>query len=228
MTILEKIRSRGHWRVCIRPVEFDEKHVENISNLLPIVTAASVQLRGWDFPHIDQRNPPELGSDWVQQHIDWHRHIEFWRIYQSGQFIYYGAYRIDWSKDATGWDQQPLFPPPEGLLMSVEDIVCCIAEFFEFAVALSLSEAGSPKLELSVTALHLDGRELRSSSPEQLWIWDGPRATLPKFELKEVFDRQDLVSNTRSLGLQWAKELFRRFSWDPSDDLLEAIRVRFR
>jgi len=224
MKIIKKIRSRGHWRVCIRSVEFDEKHVENISDLLPIVTAASVQLRGWDFPHIDQPNPSELGSDWVQQHIDWSRHIESWRIYQSGQFIYYGAYRIDWPKDATGLDQQPPFPPPEGSLMSAEDIVCCMAEFFEFAAALSLSEAGSPKLELSVTALHLDGRELQSSSSE---IWGGPRATLPKFEQKKVFDRQDLVSNTRSLGLQWAKELFRRFNWDPSDDLLEAIRARF-
>ena len=111
--------------------------------------------------------------------------------------------------------------------MSVEDLICCIAEFFEFAAALSLSEAGSPKLELSVTASYLDDRELSSSSPE-LWIWGGLRATLPKFELKEVFDRQDLVSNTRSLGLQWAKEIFRRFGWDPSDDLLEAIRARFR
>ena len=67
---LDKIRTRGYWRVVIRPTMFEENHVPNHADLLPIIQRNSVQLRGWDYPHVDYQNPPLTGSDWVGQEFD--------------------------------------------------------------------------------------------------------------------------------------------------------------
>ena len=58
LTVLDKIRTRGYWRVLIRPTQFDENHIADYSDLFPIVEKNSVQLRGWDYPHIDHRSQP--------------------------------------------------------------------------------------------------------------------------------------------------------------------------
>ena len=57
-TILDKIRTRGYWRVVVRPVFFERNHMPNYSELFPIIAKNSVQRRGWGYPHVDQRNPP--------------------------------------------------------------------------------------------------------------------------------------------------------------------------
>ncbi len=36
-TVLEKIRTRGYWRVVIRPATFEENHIPNDSDLFQIV-----------------------------------------------------------------------------------------------------------------------------------------------------------------------------------------------
>ena len=58
-TVLNKIRSRGYWRVVIRPTTFQEHRVPRYADLFPIIEKNSVQLRGWDYPHIDRSQPPQ-------------------------------------------------------------------------------------------------------------------------------------------------------------------------
>ena len=64
-TILEKIRARGHWRVVIRPGRFEEKRIQDIAALYPLIQKTSVELRGWDFPHVNPHSNPRLDVDWV-------------------------------------------------------------------------------------------------------------------------------------------------------------------
>lgn len=44
--ILDKIRTRGYWRVVIRPTSFDEDHIPDYADLFRIVEKNSVRLRG--------------------------------------------------------------------------------------------------------------------------------------------------------------------------------------
>ena len=96
--LLEKIRSRGHWRVIIWPSTFVENRVPHRSSLLPILQKTSVDFKGWRFPHIDSFRIPDDGSDWIGQEIDWALCFELWRFYQSGQFIFYSGMLSDWTK----------------------------------------------------------------------------------------------------------------------------------
>ena len=80
---VDKIQSRGHWRVVVRPSTFVKDRVKNILDLKPLLESCAVKLRGWDFPHIDYRTEIEIGDDWVAQPVDWEMYIEYWRFYQS-------------------------------------------------------------------------------------------------------------------------------------------------
>ena len=94
--ILENIRSHGYWRVVIRPGNYVEKRVSNFSALYPLLQKISVQLRGWDFPHLDRHNDLDEDLDWIGQEINWSYYIELWRFYQSGQFVHMSALAEDW------------------------------------------------------------------------------------------------------------------------------------
>lgn len=65
-----KVRSRGYWRVVIRPAAFVEGRVANILDLPKILATCAVRLRGWDYPHINERSE-QVGADWVSQGVDW-------------------------------------------------------------------------------------------------------------------------------------------------------------
>jgi hypothetical protein len=106
-TVLDKIRSRGHWRVVIRPTTFEEHKVPNFSDLFPIVEKNSVQLRGWDYPHIDRSHPPLTGDDWVGQEFDDGDKIEVWRLYQSGQFVHFFEITGDWKDHSSVGPAEP-------------------------------------------------------------------------------------------------------------------------
>ena len=117
--LLEKIRSRGYWRIVIHPATFLEKRVSKISTLYPLLQKISVQLRSWDFPRLDPRTPPVTDVDWIGQESEWERFVEVWRIYQSGQFVDVAGMTEDWH------DQSEWLPAPEkwepGHFLGVEE-----------------------------------------------------------------------------------------------------------
>jgi hypothetical protein len=63
---------------------------------MPILERVKVSLRGWDFPHIDYKVKQLIYKNWIEQSFDWYIYVEFWRFYQSGQFIYLDGNREDW------------------------------------------------------------------------------------------------------------------------------------
>lgn len=222
-----KIKSHGYWRVLIRPEKHVKERVVSVTDLFPLIQRLAVQLRGWDFPHVDNQTPPQIGDQWAGQNFEWAHHLERWRLYQSGQFIYLGAFTLDWATDTESWLPCPPRPPQDALL-GITDVVCRFAEFFEFASALALSSAGDDPIFLSVGCHGIQDRELWMDDPNRSGFSMAPKASIPEFVQGDTFPRDALAAETRKLGNRWAKELLRRFGWDPSDDILEALRGHFR
>src|SRR5581483_8451600 len=96
MSLLEDIQSRGHWRVVIRPSTFVDPRVPDIVTLKPILEKIAVRLRGWDYPHVDDRTPVHIDLDWIGQEFSWQDYLEIWRFYQSGQLIHIAGMMEDW------------------------------------------------------------------------------------------------------------------------------------
>ena len=223
---IEKVRLRGHWRVVVRPTTFDEFRVENILNLPKILESCAVQLRGWDFPHIDHQTAPAIGTDSVSQNIDWEMYVEYWRFYQSGQFLHLDGFKEDWL------DQREVLggrdPWPIGERLAVMGTVFRFTEIFEFAARLSLSEAGDDATHIEISLNGLKDRLLWIDESRRAGF-DSPRAaTEDQYLFQREYSEAELAADTRNLALDPAMELFRRFRWDASLETLRSMQEELR
>lgn len=221
-TLLDKIRSRGHWDVVIRPGSFNPVRVPDISSLYAIVQNASVDLRGWDFPHIDVHSQVHVDVDWVGQESEWDAFLEVWRLYQSGQFVDVSGIWHDWH------DQSTLTRAPEGwrpgTLLPVLDTLFRFTEIFEFAARLALTAAGDNLITIEVSVAGLKGRSLWMDSLKRP-MFRQYATSLEALPYRVELRRAELIAQPRELALVPAIELFRRFGWQVTLDRLREFQA---
>ena len=64
------MKSRGYWRVEIRPTKFDKLRIPTLSKAQEVIQSCIVTLRGWDYPHWNPNNVQNM-EDWVEAWEDW-------------------------------------------------------------------------------------------------------------------------------------------------------------
>jgi hypothetical protein len=219
--LLKKIRERGYWQILFHPADFNEKRVTRIQDLAPIVRAAAVEFRGWDFPHIS-REGPTIGLDWIEDKVEWSEYFETWRFYQSGQFVYYGGIRTDWLDQSEF--QAPMKQWRPGLLLPVTDTVFKFTEIFEFASRLSSGPLDAPHVTLRISLSGLDQRELWIDNPNRSGFHAPRKAAIPEYSQTFQLGRDQLLAETRQLAVVAAEELFARFNWTPGGEFLGVMQ----
>ncbi len=221
--LLEKIRSRGYWKIVIHPAAFLEKRVENISDLYPILQKMSVELRGWDFPHLDPHIRYRIDKDWIEQSSEVDQYLEMWRFYQSGQFVDFLGMDEDWLDQFHGWPLPENWRPESYL--GVENAVFKFTEILEFAARLSLTQAGGEAMHLEIDLHGLNGRGLKLEKRRKgsSYLKDS-RADIDKLPYRVDLSGTELITAAKELALKPAVELFRRFGWDPSLEILRDMQ----
>ena len=227
--LLDKIRSRGHWRVVVRPATFDEKRVTELSALLPILEKTFVQFKGWSFPHLEGSSNIDKGTDWVGQEIDWEPIVEIWRFYQTGQFVHYSGMMTDWNKHSSTFAGLPSQWLSEKtgdrkVLLDLKEVMLRFAEIFEFASRLSSTKAGDYQMHLEIELLGIEDYLFRVSPNDQVDFFRemaNPTSRIPFTVDVPAFD---LMCNTKELALKPAAELFQRFGWNPGIAVLRDIQ----
>jgi hypothetical protein len=222
-TVLDKIRTRGYWRIVIRPTAFEENHIPNYSDLFPVVEKNSVRLRGWDYPQIDDQSQPLRGRDWVGQEFARQDEIEVWRLYTSGQFVHFFTIWGDWRDHSTVWPPEPGWKP--GRFLYYIPTVYSFVEIWEFAARLALSPAGAASMRVELQLHGLQGRRLVSTDvavplsgvyvtqmPDWNHLWEGSQT--------------ELISRPRELAAEAARDLFARFGLELSLEILSRIQAR--
>lgn len=208
--LLAKIRSRGHWRVIIRPSRFVKDRVPRLAELEQIVPQCSVNSRGWDFPHINAHSPIQRGLEWVEQSTDWRHHVEFWRLYRSGQFFFEGCLWEDW-KDRSAFEPAP--PGWQwGQWLHAHGAVYTYTEICELAARLALSPAGAEDVVINVALRRLENRTLTFG--DHHYSRPRPPATVPAFEVERTYARDEIVAAPKDAALAMAQQLFEVFGWD--------------
>lgn len=215
--VLDRIRLRGHWRVTIRPGSFQRDLIPDRSELFKIVERKSVRLRGWDYPHIDYRNEPLAGVDWVGQEFEWQDQIELWRLYQSGQFIHFLALCGDWR------DHSEIRPPEpgwrHGQFLYYLDTIYTLLEIFEFASRLALSAAGVPIMVVQIDLKGLQGRRLISTG-SSIALRGDYGTQLPEWTHRWEGSQTKLIAEPRNLAATACSELFATFHLNVSNEVL--------
>jgi hypothetical protein len=215
-----EIRSRGHYEIAIRPEVFLADRVP-YEALLDIVQQCAVRLRGWPFPYVGQNKDIQRLEDSIRETEDWERHLEIWRFYQSGQFVYIGSFREDWPERET----LESYKPPSGrALLGCYSVSSRCAETYEFAARLANTAAGGDLMRISITLRGIEGRQLYMEDPARMLAWSNT-ASIPEFTVDETIRSEDLLAQPRILARQAVRKIFLRFGFDVNEAVLGALQA---
>lgn len=216
--LTEKVKSRGHWDVTVRPAAFDPERLP-YAKLDEVIEGAVVRLRGWPVPFIDARKQHKREQDWIGQDnsaevVD---HYEAWRFFMSGQFNHLRAVSADWrtGKEATR--------APQGFDSAIEvwEILFYLTEVFELATRLALSEAGDESMTLEIALRNLGKRALVVGQRNRAEFIEPYPAPLNDLTRTLTTAREKLVAESRNLAVEVSHDFFVRFGWKPP---LEQLR----
>ena len=215
--LTERIRSRGHWEVFIRPRYFRPDLVA-YTDLDTILRRLVVRFRGWPVPFIDERMTFLGGSDWIGQDVDAKivSHYEAWRFWTSGQFAHLRCVSADWREG----EEAVRIPPGFSGVIEVWEILYYLTEVFELAARLALSDAGADSMVVEATLSGLSDRGLIVGQHNRMEFFQPHRSRVQQLTREVTLSREVLVAQVRSEAAKMALEFFERFGWRPSIEQL--------
>jgi hypothetical protein len=219
--LMALIRTRGYWKVIIRPAAFAEHRLERLE-LFPLMSDASVQLRGWDFPHIDSNEQPHIDAEWAGQVVDWEHSLELWRLYRSGQFLSIAGIFSEWRDRSNFWPPNPGWAP--NAVLGINETVARITEVFELAARLSQTKAGDGSMVVAVTFLNVANRILVTDSPNRMPLRGGYRSAVESIDVTRTVARAELIGRTRALAGESSEEVFSYFGWKPAGQIVSDVQ----
>ncbi|MDD4004173.1 MAG: hypothetical protein PHW69_03090 [Elusimicrobiaceae bacterium] len=213
-----------HWRVLIRPDLYRPERIKTLAECKNIIENTSVKLRGWHYPYVSSKLPERgHGLDWVASWTSDSGHLEYWRFYQSGQFLHLFSLRetMDqrWQSALKarmlkncGPDQLRNLEAARGFI-SIENFIYRMTEIFEFAARLATQEIYKGSLYVEVELKGIGGFVLSSDSRD---VWNRYYSAAEN-ELGQNWKIacRDIISNSPHYALKACAWFFERFGWLP-------------
>lgn len=229
--VVDKIKKQGYWRINIRPLEFKKDKIDSLGRLKEIISDCQVMYRGWSYPHIDEIIS---GDNYVWSGVDWQNHIEYWRFYQSLQFLHFFSMREDWEnrvKHIFGGKIENAREPCTGL--SVFNSLYTFAEIFEFVLRLIKKAPFESDIEFKIDLVGTKDRKLFLYRPHRvLLLSDKYISKMPEILYSKKYPIEEFLSNSPELACDCCFYFFERFNWDKipkdflRDELYKYIRRR--
>ena len=207
-----------HWRVNFRPSEYKEDLIPTLSKCYDTIEKNKLSLRGWDYPHLDTER--EQGNNWVASWSSFMGHNEYWRFYQSGQFIHLfsvkesteGDYKKKLRNDMKShyrihkidWDSVPGF-------FSIINFIYNVTEIYEFAARLCQSEIYTGKINIQIDIKGIKNFVL-TAPLERLWI-RYYAASQDILSRNHEIETEQLISASKDISLDALVWFFERFGW---------------
>jgi len=156
-------------------------------------------------------------------------HLEYWRFYQSTQFIYLGSVRevtqADWDRklrETMKWhghgnvdiDAVPGF-------LSLTNSIYSITEFFEFAARLAQAQVYNEPITISVSIKRIGGFML-AADENRAWSSDFV-ARQSDLKYATILAPAELIASAAEQAMKCTVWLFERFGWLKPN--IDAIRT---
>jgi hypothetical protein len=208
--ILKAIKSRGYWRVLIRPSKYVRDRILSINKCEQLIKQTKVSIRGWDFPHMERNLVYE--KDYIESATEFHDMLEFWRIYKSGQFIFYSGFMEDWFQErvghiaTSGWNRSP---------MSSLDIILTLfrmTEVYEFTARFIEANQIDTPVELSIKLVNTQNRALFFSDYSRPTFCDHICKDVEISYLEKKYPR-DFLANATGYAINTSLHVFSYFDW---------------
>ena len=214
--VLNKIKSRGYWRINFRPLVIEEKL--KLPQCKDVVEKNSIDFRGWDYPHIPRRHGEDTdlvpGNNYYEGWNDWGVHKEIWRMYQSGQFIDYRAIEEDWLRE-DDWYRGSQFQNIEPhTVLSVIGTVYLITEIFEFLSRLVKTGLYKEDFTVDLRLIKTGQRRLIVFDPMRAPLFGEYMTQIDEIQFSDKYSGEQLIQNTREEALKVIIHIFHRFGWE--------------
>lgn len=231
------IAGHPHWRVNLRPEIHEAELIPSIADCYATIEKTRLRLGGWEFPYLSpHRNQRQQGANWIASGVNLDIHLEYWRLYQSGQFLHLSAVRecIDslWRKELEDAMKQSLshittfdWSQVTGY-MDIQNLNRTISEIFEFAARLSQHGICKGTVTVEVELKNSRGL-LLAARPGRLWNID---CLATEENLGHAWDvRGDaLVASGAEHAMEATRWFLERFGWvNPNMDSLKKDQERF-
>jgi hypothetical protein len=219
-----------HWRINFRPAQYEEQLIPMLGKCFEIIEKNKLSLRGWDYPHLSQRDTERgQGSNWVASWSDFLGYYEYWRFYQSGQFVNLFSVREvterEWRTKLEAemksnlsymhdidWEKVPGF-------ISIINFTYNVTEIYEFAARLCQSQIYVGTINIKIELKGIKGFVL--SAP---WTrsWHSYYAANEDILTKSNdFESDQLVATSKEAALESIVWFFERFGWlNPSMNII--------
>lgn len=223
-TLPVPVLDHPHWRVLLRPSEYVPGKLVDLADCFAAVERAQVRLRGWPFPFLS-RKPEQrhVGNDWVgawSEFGGFGGHLEYWRLYQSTQFLYLGAVRekleLEWDKKIRSSIHLYLEDPPDDLssipgFIALKNLIYSFTEYFEFAARLCETEVYAGQVEVEIDLRKANGFVLVADpdwAPLPLY-----RAGSGNISFSRTLKSTDVMANARRISLEATLFVVERLGW---------------
>ena len=217
--LLEKIKASGYWRINLRPARTLEKEL-TLKHCREVVAAANVSLRGWDYPHVANRNDDQVGygnnDGFIENWTEWKTMLEFWRMYQSGQFLHY---RNMWE------DYEEVEHAPQKPFLSIVGAIYVFTEVAEFANRLATNSGYPEGVDISIAAVNTVGRRLWVGGNRMPFI--EPMTTgVERVEVTGTLLTGASTIPPIDIASQLLMSFFDQFGWQPNLDQIRSDQER--
>jgi hypothetical protein len=219
-----------HWRVIFRPAEYNEILVPTLGKCFEIVEKNKVSLRGWDYPHLSTYSTERgQGNNWVASWSSFMSHYEYWRFYQSGQFIHFfgvrEATKAEWRQQLQSeikshlshvrdidWGKVPGY-------ISIINFIYSTTEIYEFAARLCQAQIYSGTIKIIIELKDIKGYVL-TAPWERAWH-NYYAASENVLKYSNTYQSDKLVATSKEAALKTVIWFFERFGWiNPSESMI--------
>ncbi len=221
-----------HWRVHFRPTEYKEDLIPSLNKCFEIIERTKVSLRGWDYPHLGNRETNrERGNNWISSWSDFLGNYEYWRFYQSGQFLHLFSVREATEPEFKEklksvmkshrilTDEKINFDEVPGFF-SIVNFIYTITEIFEFAARLCQTQIYVGTLNIQIDIKKIKGFAL-TAPWERVWH-SYCAASQDNLSKSQIIDTKQLIAASKDYSLSTIVWFFERFGWmAPPEDVIK-------
>lgn len=220
--LLAEIKSRGYWRVEIHSTEYQDNRLSSRAAMQDLLSSATVSLRGWPYPYFRAEETTYNGK-WLEGQVNWSYFREYWRLYESGQWLHYLGLRGAWiTRERLFEGQSPLPPQHPGYLHVRGDVLYILTEILRFAMGLAQGGVFDPTAFLSIQ-LHNTRNYMLFESFERFFPHEYVNQSDRPIEQQQSVPVGQLAAIADQIALEMAIKVFSVFGWVPGEAAVRTL-----
>jgi hypothetical protein len=209
----------GHWEIDFSVVPYLRERVPNLAAISQLLSASQITLRGRSLPHLDARQTSNFARG-VQSYMGNESvsgHLEGYRAYQSGVFVWRSVY---WE------DTVPSMQTGEKALSFV-GVILDITEYFLFAKRYYEKLAPDATVSLTIRLTQTQDRVLKSYNDRDGMLFGRYVCRESQIEVLTECTVAELIASYDELARKAIRRVYELFNWnDSSEEMIRGWQER--